>query len=207
MVSRRRVVGCDDGLSWWQRMVNRPATNSPSNALLWGVAWLIVATILGWHLHLVPMSLVDYDIYGYLPLLWHLAINVVVWITSASLFYLAAVIRNREVQIVELYGRMLFAHWPITLLMLPRLGVDSIDYALLVNDLPAAFEKSAVSATLFALLVIVVIVWYLYWSYQAFSKASQRRGGLTIAMYVCVLYLANKLTMLVLDSVYSGLMN
>jgi hypothetical protein len=100
-------------------MVNKVDTLSTQNALLWGVAWLIISTLGGWYYGLMPVSAVGYDVVAHLPLVWHLMLNLVVWLVAASLLYVVILLYNRKAKFVDSYGRLLFAHWPATLLLLP----------------------------------------------------------------------------------------
>jgi hypothetical protein len=72
---RMRGIYRDWMVSMLKRMVNRPETISYTNALLWGVAWLIISTIGGWRLLLAPTSVVSYDVVGYMPLIRHLLLT------------------------------------------------------------------------------------------------------------------------------------
>lgn len=197
---RDRIAGDSTSLLW--RMVNRPAVNSKRNALLWGVAWMIISAIGGWHLRVAPVSIVGYDLYGYLPLLWHLLVNVVVCVVPISLFVVAALIVNRHTNVGELFARMLFAHWPATLLLLPAMFVGEVKYALLNNDLANVFESDVVAALLFSALLFVVVVWVLYWGYVAFRAVTQRGRWLTMLVYLNALVLSALLTNEVLDATY-----
>ena len=200
MANRGIMAGDGSSLLW--RMVNRPAVNSKRNALLWGVAWLIISAIGGWHLRVAPASVMGYDLYGYLPLLWHLMLNVVVCVVPISLFMVAALIVNRSTNVGELFSRMLFAHWPATLLLLPAMFVGEVKYALLNNALAKVFESDVVAALLFSVLLFVVVVWVLYWGYVAFRVATQRGGWLTMIVYLNALVLSALLTNEVLDTLY-----
>ena len=200
MANRGIMAGDGSSLLW--RMVNRPAVNSKRNALLWGVAWLIISAIGGWHLRVAPASVMGYDLYGYLPLLWHLMLNVVVCVVPISLFMVAALIVNRSTNVGELFSRMLFAHWPATLLLLPAMFVGEVKYAMLNNALARVFESDVVVALLFSVLLFVVVVWVLYWGYVAFRAATQRGGWLTMIVYLNALVLSALLTNEVLDTLY-----
>ena len=200
MTNRGIMAGDGSSLLW--RMVNRPAVNSKRNALLWGVAWLIISAIGGWHLRVAPASVMGYDLYGYLPLLWHLMLNVVVCVVPISLFMVAALIVNRSTNVGELFSRMLFAHWPATLLLLPAMFVGEVKYAMLNNALARVFESDVVVALLFSVLLFVVVVWVLYWGYVAFRVATQRGGWLTMIVYLNALVLSALLTNEVLDATY-----
>ena len=186
----------------FKSVVTRPAENPTRNALMWGVAWLIISAIGGWHLHLVPTSALGYDLFGYMPLLWHLAINVALGIAFTLPFILAALIVNRQASVVETFGRLLFAHWPAVLMLLPAMTVSGDRYALLNNNLRVAFELDATSATLFALLLAVVVVWIVRWAYVAFRKATQRGGYVMLMLFGVALIVAAKATEWVLQVIY-----
>ena len=185
--------------------VNRPAENPTRNALMWGVAWLIISAIGGWHLHLAPTSALGYDLFGYMPLLWHLAINVALGITFTLPFILAALIVNRKASIVETFSRLLFVHWPAVLMLLPALAVSGNRYALLNNNLRVAYELDATSATLFTLLLAVVVMWIVRWAYVAFRKATQRGGYVMLMLFGVALIMAAKATEWALQLIYSAI--
>lgn len=186
-------------------IVSRPAVNTTRNALMWGVAWLIISAIGGWHLHLAPTSALGYDLFGYMPLLWHLAINVALGITFTLPFILAALIVNRKASVVETFSRLLFAHWPAVLMLLPAMTVSDDRYALLNNNLRVAYELDATSATLFALLLAVVVVWIVRWAYVAFRKATQCGGYVMLMLFGVALIVAAKATEWVLQVIYSAI--
>ena len=189
----------------FKSVVNRPAENPTRNALMWGVAWLIISAIGGWHLHLAPTSALGYDLFGYMPLLWHLAINVVLGIAFTLPFILAALIVNRKASVVETFSRLLFAHWPAVLMLLPAMTVSDDRYALLNNNLRVAYELDATSATLFTLLLAVVVMWIVRWAYVAFRKATQRGGYVMLMLFGVALIVAAKATEWVLQLIYSAI--
>ena len=126
MVARRVKRGDKEG-SLLTRMINRPATNSPKIALLWGLAWLIIASIAAWYFRLEPTSIFGYTVSEYVPLATIFIMHVVIWLTATIIPFAFAVIRNRKVSVVEFFGRMLFAHWPVTLLIVPAI-IGSVDH-------------------------------------------------------------------------------
>lgn len=185
---------------------NRPASCTTRNALMWGVAWIIVSTIGGWHFHLAPTSALGYDLYGYMPLLWHLVINFVQAIVFTLPFIVVVLILNHKASISETFSRVLFAHWPATLLLLPAIFVSGNQYALLTNNLRVAFESDATAATLFALLLVVVVVWIVRWVYVAFRKVTPRMGYVTLMLFGVALVVATVATDWVLHVIY-GVIN
>ena len=189
----------------FKSVVNRPAENPTRNALMWGVAWLIISAIGGWHLHLAPTSALGYDLFGYMPLLWHLAINVALGIAFTLPFILAALIVNRKASIVETFSRLLFAHWPAVLMLLPAMTVSGDRYALLNNNLRVAYELDATSATLFTLLLAVVVMWIVRWAYVAFRKVTARCGYVGLMLFGVALFVAAKATEWALQLIYGAI--
>lgn len=188
-------------------VIFRPRNIDVRNALLWGVAWIIVSAILGWHLHLAPTSALGYDLFGYMPLLWHLAANVALGIIFTLPFILAALIINRRASVVETFSRLLFAHWPAVLMLMPAIAVSGERYALLNNNLSVAFDVDATAATLFALLLAVVVVWIARWAYVAFRKATQRGGYVVLMLFGVALVVAAVATEWVLQVIYATILS
>lgn len=186
------------------RLANKPATIASRNALLWGVAWLIISTIGGWYFCLTPEGVVGYDVVGLLPLYWHLMLNAVVWIIPASLLYVVILFHNREAKVVESYGRLLFAHWPAVLLILPVTVVGKLKYAMFSNDFMALLHSDALTVVLMALFSIAIAVWMLYWSYSAFRHLAGHQNWATWSSFIVGYYLASKLCGWVLEAIYQG---
>lgn len=196
---RARRCGC------LGRMVNKVDTLSTQNALLWGVAWLIISTLGGWYYGLMPVSAVGYDVVAHLPLVWHLMLNLVVWLVSASLLYVVILLYNRKAKFVDSYGRLLFAHWPATLLLLPVVAVGKVKYAMFSNDFMLLLRDDSLVALLMALFCVVVVVWMLYWSYVAFRRAAGRGDWSTWASFIIGYYLANRVTEWAVEAIYRGI--
>lgn len=182
------------GVARHRHMVISPQRIVTNNALLWGLAWLIIGSILCWYFRMVPTSSLSYDISGYVPLHQSLLLNVAVWIISTAPFWLVAVLLNRGVAMLELFGRMLYAHWPVTLLLLPTVCGWRMEYAVLVNDVSAALDSSVSVTAIMLLLYAIVAVWYLYWSYIAFRHVVQRRGAHLFVWYIVAMTAAIVLT-------------
>ena len=85
--------------SWFMRcVVRRVETISEQNALLWGVAWLIIAAIVGWYFRLMPSSVVSFVPTGYVSLFWSLVLNMVLGVVWSLLFIPLALVRNPKVR-------------------------------------------------------------------------------------------------------------
>lgn len=204
MVARRRR-GSVGGGSLLNRMINRPATNATTTALMWGIAWLIIGSIVAWYFRLEPTSMFGYVASGYIPLWRMTLLHVVIWVVSTIIPYIFAVLRNRGVSTMEFFGRMLFAHWPVTLLMIPALTTDisrRVAYSTYMNDVSLCFEQAPIFATLMTIICAIVLVWWLYWSYRAFSYAQRRGGVLTLLSYIVSMALSFPLTRMVLEAIH-----
>ena len=181
--------------SWLVRLIDHPANIGARNALLWGVAWLIVGSMVGWYFRLVPTSLVGYNVSGYVPLIWVVLFNLVIWIVSAVPLFTVAVIRNRKTGVEELFGRVLYAHWPVNLLMVPALfRGQRVAYASFMADPAQAIAVDPLYGWLMAVLCGVVVMWYLYWCYVAFSAACKRSGVVNVLLYLVVMVVVWMLT-------------
>ena len=203
-MSRIGVKSGAQGLGWFSSIIYRVESITTQNALLWGLAWLIISTIAGWYLCLIPSGVVGYQVVGLSPLVWYLMQNVVVWIISASVLYAVVLLHNRRAQVVDTYGRLLFAHWPATLLLLPVVVVGKVEYCLLVSDLAAAFAANAITTVLYMLFVIVVVLWVAWWSYLAFRRGAGRGGWVTVVSYAVGCIVATLLSSWVLDVIWRG---
>lgn len=188
----------------FHRMVDRPATNSSSQALMWGLAWLIIGAIVGWRFDLVPTSMLSYT-WGSARLIWHTAFGLTMWVSSTVVFFAGAAMLNRCVSIAELFGRMLFAHWPVTLAMLPGILTDKIAYSTFMRNPGVAFEQSPMYASLLAVIMTIILVWYLYWGYCAFRRSVSRSGVVTFVVYVIAFVLSVYLSRVTLGALYAGI--
>lgn len=192
-------------------IVDRPAVNRTESALLWGLAWLIITAIIGWYFRIVPTSSFGAIPVGYISLLNHVIINLTVWITACVLPFLFAVLLNRKTRVVELFGRMLFAHWPVVILMLPALVSDKISYAIYMSnmadmDLAATFSYQPIYSTILTVIVCIVSGWYIYWSYLAFSTATRRGGHIIFLLLIGVIQLSWWLSDVVVESMMSSML-
>lgn len=195
--SERRGILC--------RLVNRVDDISTQNALLWGLAWLIISTIAGWYLCVMPMSVVGYDVVGYMSLWWHLMLNLMVWIIPSSVLYVIILFHSRAAKVTDCYARLLFAHWPATLLLLPVVVIGKVKYAIFSNDFMQLLRGDALEAVLMALFCVVIVVWMLYWSYVAFRRGAGRGVWTTWSSFIIGYYLANRLCVWVLEAICQGI--
>lgn len=172
--------------------------------LMWGLAWLIVGVILGWYLDFVPTSMFGYT-WSAVSLAWNTALGLVMWVSSTVLFYGVALLFSRKVSVVELFGRMLFAHWPVTLLLLPAVVGDKVAYSTFMSHPAVVFEQMPLYAALMSIFFAVVLVWYLYWGLCAFRKSLSRSGAVVSIAYVVTFVLSYMLSRYTLAVVYAGI--
>lgn len=198
-----RWQGAGSG-SFIARMLRRPATNSSNNALLWGLAWLIIGVICAWHFAFVPTSMIGYTASVKLPLVWQLALGVAVWVSFGVVYFAFGVMRNRATGVTEMFGRMLFAHWPVTLLLVPGALLNRVAYSTFMADPVVAYANYPTDSIIMTAVVVVVGLWALYWGYLAFCRATQRKGFVSFVCYAIATPLAYYLSTLVVQAILRG---
>ncbi|MBQ6612266.1 MAG: hypothetical protein IIX19_00920 [Alistipes sp.] len=190
---------------WFKlRILRRPETITTTNAILWGVAWLIIMAILGWYFDILPSSAFSFVATTHVRLAWSLAICLTVCITWTLLFLVLALIRNRKIKSNELIGRMLFAHWPVILVMLPGIVSDRVAFATYMGNPLTAFELYSTFSIVVTAIVVVVLVWSLYWSYQAYVVTTQRNQPIDKVLFVAVAILSELVSYVVAGYVLEG---
>lgn len=180
-------------------LIQRPATISVRNALLWGLFWMLAGAILGWYFALVPTSIVGYT-WGSTALISYVIYGVAIWVALALPTLLIVWFARRDIPAWEVFGRMLFAHMPVTLLMLPAMFGDKVAYSTFMIS-PYNAQLSITYIALMSLFVAAVLVWYLYWSFVAFRRVTQFKGfggvmmfGAAMALsYICSVYAIGEL--------------
>lgn len=187
---------------WFKRsVVCRVETLKAQNALLWGVAWLIISAILGWYFRLMPTSAFSFVPTDYVPLMWSLIVSLVVWFTWSLLFIPVALVRNPKTKSFELLGRLLFAHWPAVVLMLPAIVGNRIAYATFVDNPALGFELYPVFSAVMTAMMLIVVVWSLAWSYQAYRVSTGCNMRVDKLIFVVVVVASAVLTDVVVDYV------
>ena len=210
MASRKRA----EQFNIIKDVINRPTSRQSDVTLLWGIAWLIIISIIGWYFRIAPMSIFGFIPVGYVSLLWHVVLNTIIWVVSCVLPFAYAMYINRKTRTVELFGRMLYAHWPAMLLMLPGIvGGESRIYmystymsGLNRYNLAQSFELYPEYTTLMLIMTCVILIWYVYWSYNAFSGATKCKGLRFFALYILVVMCSQYLTAITLEEVYKSLL-
>jgi hypothetical protein len=169
---------------------------SKKNALLWGLFWLLGSAILGWHFSIVPTSVVGYT-WGGVALLSEAIYALFILVSLVLPSVVAVLLLNRKADVVELSGRMLYAHAPVTLLMLPAIWGDKVIYSTFMAN-PFNAQLSSLYVVLMLVFVVTILVWYLYWSFDAFRSVSGRRGWGVLILFCGVEVLSYMLSRVML---------
>jgi hypothetical protein len=162
-------------------LIRRPATITAKNALLWGLFWLLGGAILGWYFSIVPTSIVDYT-WGRTALINYVIYGVVIWVALALPTLLVMWFAKGGVAVWEVFGRMLFAHLPITFVMLPAMFGDKVAYSTFMSS-PLSPQLSIIYTLLMSIYVVALVAWFFYWSYITFRKITQLKGWLGVLIF------------------------
>ena len=165
----------------------RPATISAKQALLWGLFWLLGGAILGWYFSVVPTSIVDYT-WGRAALISYVIYGVAIWVSLALPILLVVwLVREDNIAVWEVFGRMLFAHIPITFVMLPAMFGDKLNYSLFMAS-PLSSQLPITYVVFMMTYVVALIVWFFYWGYVAFGHMTQLKGWRGVMLYSVAIY-------------------
>lgn len=213
MARRREYVKKHDGTREGivMRLVYSPANIKRENALLWGIAGLIITAIAGCYFRIAPTSMFGFVPVRDISLLWHVILNAIIWVVSCVLPFALAIFINRKTNVTEFFGRMLYAHWPVMFLMLPGITGDKIQYATFMGglnnfNLATTMELQPVYSNMMLVIVVVLLLWYLYWSYLAFTKAAGRGGRGIFALFIVAMFLSQMLTDATIEEVYKSVL-
>lgn len=166
----------------------RPATISSKKALLWGLFWMLSGAILGWYFSIVPTSIVDYT-WGRTALINYVIYGVAMWVSLSIPTLLIALLRNRDVVVWEVFGRMLYSHIPVTFIMLPAMFGDKVAFSIFMSS-PFASSLSVIYSVLMSIYVVALLVWFFYWGYVAFSRLTQFRRWSGVILYVVAIHIS-----------------
>lgn len=176
--------------SFRETILNRPTNLSTSKALLGGLAWLIISAIAGWHFDFVPNSIIGFQ-WDYAPLYVNLLYEVVLMATSVVIFYLVAVVAvSRKTPFVDMVGRMLYAHAPVILLMLPGILFDRVYYSIFSTSPKEMLGNLSFWDVVMLLYIVVIAMWYFYWSFCAFRRSTGDRGYKGVVAFVVAMWLS-----------------
>lgn len=160
-------------------------------ALAWGFVVLILTSIFSWQTGVVArgnMSIGYAD--GYVSLLAITLRMLVLWLVLATLLYAAGLLLSRsKIRAVDIYGTNLFASIPLTVgMLLTALPTMRRLEAQLMEHLadPAALAAALWTPTRLIILgaLLVVMVWYFWWSYSAFAVSANLKSGRAVVAYI-----------------------
>lgn len=178
-------------LPLWRRLAWRPALLDGRQALLKGLAWLIVATMLSWYFRVAPTSTIAFDVAGYVALWKCLVEQLLLWGATAVMLYLVMALTGSESNFKELASRVLYARLPIYLLIPPAIvGGFRVEYAVVVNDPMQAFAEYPLTIA-YAVFAAVMVLAYIWWNYRVFAKVrgtEDMRGGVFFVVGIALAY-------------------
>lgn len=175
----------------WE-LIRRPAIISARKALLWGLFWMLGGAILGWYFSVVPTSVVGYT-WGRTALINYVIYGVAIWVALALPILLVVWLVGRKVAAWELFGRILFAHIPVTFVMLPAMFGDKVAYSTFMAS-PLSSQLSTLYIVLMLLYVVFLVVGFYYWGYQAFREVTQLKGWRSVMLYSVAIYISYTLS-------------
>lgn len=153
-------------------------------ATCWGLVALILSAVLCWQAGLRITSLTQINFAG--DALWvATARQMIVWVLFSLVLYAAGVIFSKsKVRFQDVAAFNLFARIPfdISLLIFLFPQVRSVMGLLMDNSLNTALQYMNL-LTIVGLVSSVLCVWYLVWSYMAFSEATNLKGGRGVAIF------------------------
>lgn len=160
-------------------------------SLCWGIAALILTSVLFWQAGLRLTSLTQINFAGD-HLLQATARQLSVWALFAVLLYAAGVatskskIRFWDVAVFNLFARIPF-DLSMTVFLVPQ--VRSVMGLLTDGSLDTAL-KYATTLTVTGLVSLFFSVWYIFWSYKAFAESTNVKNGKGVGVFAACFVLA-----------------
>ncbi len=147
---------------------------------------MLGGAILGWYFSLVPTSIVGYT-WGRTALMNYVVYGVAIWLSLALPTLVVVWFAERKVVVWEVFGRMLYAHIPITFMMLPAMFGDKVAYSTFMSS-PLSSQLSTLYIVLMLLYVVALVVWFFYWGYAVFRYLTQLKGWYSVMLYSATIY-------------------
>ena len=154
-------------------------------AICWGIAALILTAIFCWQVGLRMTSITQVNYAGG-SLARATAQQIVVWVLFAVVLYVAALIFSRsKVHFLDVAAFNLFARIPfdLTLLLFAIPMVRSVMGLMMDGSIATAMEYMNL-LTAVGLVATFFSVWYFYWSYKAFSEATNIKNGRGVSLFI-----------------------
>ena len=168
-----------------QKLLNPFRYLSIRQSLCWGLAALILISIFCWAVGLRLTSLTQVNYAG--DQLWvATARQLLVWVLFALVLYIAgAMFSKSKVRFQDVAAFNLFARIPFDLSLLVFVSPKVRSVMALITE--GSFETALQYVNLLTIIGVVsalFCVWHAYWSYNAFSEATNLKGGRGVAIFI-----------------------
>lgn len=155
-----------------------------ATSLLWGLAAMVASAAVA--------ALTDQSFDGFMHMtfarisIWQaLAQQLICWLLLATLLYGAARLASRSsVRALDIYGTNLFARIPWLLMLAAEFIPGKGLLTRLESGNVAEIQAAIVPLTIYGLILIVLLVWSIWWSYKAFSISANLRGWKAAAIFI-----------------------
>lgn len=147
---------------------------------------MLGGAILGWYFSIVPTSVVGYT-WGRTALMNYVVYGVAIWLSLALPVLCVVWFSGCKVAVWEVFGRMLYAHIPVTFIMLPAMFGDKVAYSTFMSS-PLSSQLSTLYIVLMLLYVVALVAWFFRWGYAAFGKVTQLKGWYSVMLYSVAIY-------------------
>lgn len=156
-------------------------------AWCWGIAALILASVYYWMNGLRPTSLTQLDFGG--SRLWIATARLTaVWLIYAVIMYIVGVAASRsKVRFGDVAAFSAFARIPFYLstLMFAIPSVKSV-FALTMDGNINAVMQYVNLLSLVGVVSLIILIWSIYWEYQAFSESTNLKSGKGVGCFILV---------------------
>ncbi len=154
-------------------------------AICWGIVALILTSVFCWQIGLRVTSLTQVNYAG--GALWKATLQqVVVWLFFSVVLYVAGVMVSRsKVRFWDVAAFNLFARIPfdLSLLMFAIPAVRSITGWVMDGNMERVMEYVNM-LSIVGVVALLFVAWYFYWTYKAFSEATNLKEGRGIATFI-----------------------
>lgn len=153
-------------------------------AICWGVVAMILTAVYMWQMGLRATSLTQFDFGG--GALWRATVaQLIVWLTFSVVLCLGGMLFSKsKVRFTDVAAYNLFARIPfdISLLIFAIPSVKSVMGYIADMNMNAIMQYMT-TISLIGLFSSLFAVWYFFWSYKAFSVATNLKDGKGVAIF------------------------
>lgn len=170
-----------------EKLINPFKYLSLRNALCWGIAALILASVFYWLNGLRPTSLTQLDFGG--TRLWIATVRLTAaWAIYAVIMYaVGAVASKSKVRFMDVAAFSMFARIPFyfNALMFAIPSVKSV-FALAMDGNINAMMQHMGLLTAVGVVSLLALVWSLFWEYKAFAESTNVKNGKGVGYFILV---------------------